>query len=94
MAKNKYQLMTRDEYGHWTLMDIFSQVDSKKIIVDELERCFSYKGAIDVKNIDQGDILDMEVTWQNLLGDTIKKTFSYRWQYIIDEQKKGARRGA
>ncbi len=92
MAQHKYQLMTRDEYGHWTLMDIFSQADSKKEIVDQLERCYSYKGATSVRNIDRGDILDMEVTWQNLLGDTIKKTFSYRWEYILDNQKKGAKR--
>jgi hypothetical protein len=92
MPHLKYQLMARDEYGHWTLMDIFSLTNSKKDIIDQLERCYSYKGATHIKNIDRGDILDMEVTWQNLLGNTIKKTFSYRWEYIVENQKKGAKR--
>jgi hypothetical protein len=81
MARHKYTLMMKDEYGHWTMMPHGSSVNSKKEIVDCLERTFSFNGASKIRNIDRGDILDVEVTWQNLFGETIQKTFSYKWEH-------------
>jgi len=51
MARHKYTLMMKDEYGHWAMMPHGSSVNSKKEIVDCLERTFSFNGASKIRNI-------------------------------------------
>ena len=84
MAKSKYQLMTKAEGGHWVFLPYKFAINSKKEIVDILERNFPWNGATKTKNIDKGNHLDVEVTWLNLFGETITKTFSYKWEKVVE----------
>lgn len=92
MAKNKYVLFEKDEYGHWTMNSkISSAINSKKEIVDLLERTKDWQGAKSIKNIDRGDFLDVQVTWANkLTGEDETSTFSYKWMKVDGTVEDGA----
>jgi len=82
MARHKYVLAEKDEYGHWTLnSSIGSSINSKKEIIDALERNWQWHNAT-TKTIDRGEYLDIEVTFTNLFGNQLIKTFSYKWMHL------------